>query len=412
MAEGPGQPNEDSRYQAEDRLFKHDVAGAHAIFSEILEQNPSDSYIQSGKAITELLLIPHSDAMHELLESLGAERRLEIGDNVIYGEGGLFYLIARGIDFQDSENFPGIFTLLEDRLPWSSPTLSSPENFFRPLTAVIDPIMDRLVGVADELSSITAQLEVAMSNPFVQPFLLPGEVFHDEAFNLVFNRTELAGLNAVLTGAQGIIYFAAAYTWDFSLSEVLGGELASVMPEDPNYVEGWEEVDYQAAFVSPRIFREVREPARLQTSLEHFRATFEYARRAIEFGLVDQSNDVFRWQAVSEDIGNELIEFTRAVELALMGPQTLPYLVPSTEADFSSMWSGRVLGAEVDWFAKSPDGIWETSDDAIQAFFIKDIFVPEFDANSPPEFNFSQDSKDFTRQLLGEFESDLRLSVF
>jgi len=413
MSESPGQPNDDVRIRAEDRLFKHDVAGANRIFSESLGWDPNDAYAQAGKAVTELLLIPHSSAVHELFQELGATRRLEVRDNAIYGEGGLFYLLARGIDFQDSENFPGIFTLLEDRLPWSSQTLSSAENFFGPLTRTIDPIMDRMVGVAHELAKVTALLDTAMSNSFPQPFLLPGEVFHDDAFNLVFNRTELAGLSALLTGVQGAVYFLSAYSWDFSLSEVLGGDMARVMPEDPLYVEGWEEADYQAAFLSPRMFREIRDGSRLMAAQEQFRNAFQYLRRSIEFGLADQSNDVFRWQAVSQDVGNELIELVSALELALLGPRALPFTVPATEADFSPLWDGeRVLDAEIDWFEKSDEGTWGLADDAIRAFFIEGIFTPEFEPSSPPKLDFSEDSSDFASQLFGDFESDLRVSYF
>jgi len=91
---------------AQSRLFVRDLEGARRLYEERLIDDSSDPAAAAGKAVTDVLLLPYSDSFSALLrDALGANHALNATRDVIYGDGGYLYLLARGVPFEDGE-FP------------------------------------------------------------------------------------------------------------------------------------------------------------------------------------------------------------------------------------------------------------------------------------------------------------------
>lgn len=395
---GDSGPSEDDPVlRAESRLFEWDIAGANAVYRSALEFSPGDPQLLAGKAITDLLLLPYSDSVGALLRGpLAAERTLSRSENVIYRESGALYLLARGVGFEDGENFPGILTLLEAQLPWNASRFDDENAFFGPMTEPINNLFDALVEVSSDLAVISQDLEAAEASEGFSAYFLPGEVFHDTELNLVMNRTELAGLRAILGGARTVVHFGAAYEWSASLSEIFAAQ---------------DEARYD--LISATMFRDVRNAQELVNASEALSETLGALKSAVEYGIQDRTSDIVEWTSIEETFALELVDILEAAQSAVEGQTQIPYTSPSTQMDLSPLWSpGLTLDAEIHWFSNDPEFDWELSDDALKPFLFDRVFDPSFDSENPPSFDFSQESEDFIGLFFGDFESDLRVTYF
>lgn len=392
-----GPSEDDPALRAESRLFEWDVAGANAIYRSALESSPGNPQLLAGKAITDLLLLPYSDSVGALLQGpLAAERTLSQSENVIYRESGVLYLLARGVGFEDGESFPGILTLLETQLPWSASRFDDENTFFGPMVEPLNGLFDALVVVSSDLAVIAQDLREAESSDGFSAYFLPGEVFHDTELNLVINRTELAGLRAILGGVRTVVHFGAAYEWSASLSEIIAVQ---------------DEARYD--LISSTMFRDVRSTEELLNARDALLETIGALKSAVEYGVQDRTNDIVEWGNIEESFAQELIEVLGAAEQAIEGQTVIPYTSPATQMDLSPLWSpGLTLDAETHWFFNEPEFGWQLSDDALKPFFFDQVFDPTFESENPPTLEFSQESEDFTSLFFGDFESDLRVTYF
>lgn len=404
---------EDFRTEAELRLFNHDIQGAHAVYTRALSDMPYDSTAATGEAVTRLLLLPYSAHVTRIFrENLEATTTMNISDNAIYGDGGVFYLLARGVDFQDGENYPGILSLLDDKLPWASSRFESPTSFFGVMGRSLNELSDNLQPVAVELEEIQAGLAIAGQDEEFGAFLVPGEVFHNDTFNLVLNRTELLALDGILSLVRSGIHFAGAYSWDLTLKAVFNEEFVNLSAEDPRYVEGWLQEDYQADMMSKALLREVRNPQRLLQASNALGQAFGAFKRAVEVGIQERSNDILTWRGVSDTLAQELATFLGALEASVSERTVLPYMSPQTSLDLGALFNGRVLATEIEWFVRDElDGVI-LNDEALRVIGVEGLFDPEFDIDTPPELQLSEDSTELTSQIVGDFQDEVRISYF
>lgn len=403
--------------EAQARLFSLDLKGARDVYAARLAQNPADPDAAAGKAVLDVLLLPYSSAMTRVLkDSLGASRGLDATRDVIYGDGGYLYLLSRGVPFADGESFPGIATLLEDDLPWSTREMTSLTDFVAELNQPVSTFWDGMEVVADDLSVVVRNLTTSVEAEAFQSYFLPGEIFHDQSLNLVLGKSELSALRTVVSGVRAATYFLGAYDWNWSLADGFGAQWDVVDVADPAFKADWVYEDYVTAFVADRTLRSVRQSQRLGKAGEAFGDTMNSAAQTLRLGASATSDTVLDWTRADEDLIEELAVFLEAVGASAGGRVALPYTLPSTSMDLSSFFAapGRVLPAEAVWLEQTvvedEFGVytsWEMPDATVEAFLVDGVMDPEFSMDAAPEFQFSGDTVEFGQSISGDFTSDV-----
>ena len=321
--------------EAQNLLFENQILAANQKFKQGLAANARHGSSAAGAALTDILLLPYDPAVSALLrEHLGATTGLDADKDVIYSEGGLLYLMSRGVPFDDGDGFPGIKTLLVSDLPWSSRQLDTVSDFVQGLDSPVTDMMDVLVLVADALDPIQQNLDIAIADPNFTTIFVPGEVFHDTDLSLVVGKNELLALKTALHAVHGAVYFLSAYEWDFSIEDLLGDRFADVQPNDPEYVEGWDSEDYALRYVDERLFRTVRDTTRIETA-------FGSANRGLTAFLTllrgYEGNYAGELELSSADdlYIQELIELLTALQGSLAESTAIPFTTPAVSMDLT-----------------------------------------------------------------------------
>jgi len=402
---------------AQSRLFERDLEGALRLYEERLIDDSTDPSAAAGKAVMDVLLLPYSDSFTALLrDTLGANHALNATRDVIYGDGGYLYLLARGVPFADGESFPGIATLLEDDLPWTTREMTSLPDFVAERAESLDTFWDRLEVVADDLSIIERNLQTAIDATTFKTFFLPGEVLHDQNLNLVMGKSELAALRTVISGVRSLSYFVGAYEFSWSLSDGFGTQWDDVGVAEPGYVEDWRYFDYVARFLSTNLLRVVRNPARLEKAGVSFAEAARGGAQTLRLGQAGANNTVFEWTQADEILVSEVAEFLDAVADSVQGPTTLPFTVPSTTMNLSPLFSapGRTLSPNLEWSAYvvvedefGSFSEWQIPDATLEAFFIDGIMDPAFTLDNPVEVELSGDAVQLGEAVSGDFTSNV-----
>lgn len=402
---------------AQSKLFVRDVEGAQKIYSERLTQDPSNANAAAGKAVTDLLLLPYSPSVTAVfIDALGATRPLNATRDVIYGDGGILYLLARGVPLTDGDSVQGVVSLLADDLPWTKQQMTSSTDFVEDLDASTNILWDRLEAVADDLSVVERNLKVALDGQEFKTYFLPGEVLHDQSLNLVMGKSELSAIRTIISTARAGIYFAAAYDFSWSLRDALGAQWDDVSTDDPNYTEAFEYRDYVMSFLVQRVFRSIIKPDRLRKAGASFADAAHGLAQTLRLGQSSPSNTVLDWDVADESLSEELASFADAVGDAVSGDTSLPYTVPPTSMSLSSFFTapGRTLPSDLVWaeFVLTEDDFgtsyyWELPDATIQAVFIDGVMKPEFPASEAPEVEFSGDAVDLLEDVTSEFTGNI-----
>lgn len=404
------------------RFFEHDILGANASYKEALEEDTNSSQARAGVALTSILLLPYDPAVSELLTCcLGADQGLSADRDVIYGEDGILYLLSLGVPFEADGGNPGIKTLLAEDLPWSRQKLDSTDSFFGGLDQDVNEIFDRLQAVALALEPIEEQLAKVGEDESFESFFVPGEAFHDPDLSLVLGKTELAIGRAALGGTRTFIQFFGAYEYSWSLNEAFGPRWEEITVQDEDYVDGWTYSDYVTNFLSERLFREVRNPERLENARSAALATLAAVRDSIRLGLDGQAFEL-GWDQANEQVGREIDDLLASVENSLTASTPVPYTNPAVSMDLRSFFEtpGRTLDAQTPWLQRTIEEddfggefvSWNFTDEAVQSFFISDVFTPEFTVDEAPELQFSGDEGAFSDSLFDGIQSDVEDAYF
>lgn len=386
---------------AQTKLFENDPRAANRAYAEILSEGENPE-ARAGSALTQLLLLPYHDDVTELLTCcLGASRGLDADSDILYGPDGLFYLLSLGVPFEDEEGYPGIKTLLAPDLPWARSRLDSFADFFNGLDNDVNRFADALWNVTRAIEPIERDLQAVLDDPDFKSYFMPGEVFHERDLSLIFGKSELAALKAVLSATRGVIGFVTAYDYSWTFDEAFGSG-TRVDSDDPRYVEGWESGDYSLNLLSTSLFRTIRHPERLADAREAMEDSLESLRNAISIGL-ERGGYEFDWDEANPSTAREFDEVLDATRSALYGGHSIPYSTPSTTFDLSPFFEeGRTLDTESNWLERDDsDNEWSLDDEAFDTFWIEGIFEPSFSHEDPPKLTFSGAFDDFVDALVG-----------
>jgi hypothetical protein len=410
--------------EAQAQLAKHDVESAQAIYADIIATNdepPGAAY--AGKALTDLLLLPGSQAASNVLvDHLGATSGIDAND-ALYAEEGFLYWQVRGVPWSDDGSYPGIRSLISSELPWSQDNLSSLRGFFTGLDTPADEMMDDLVLLADAMAQIENDLQRALDDPDFERLYVPGRTFHYEDLDLLLGRGELNLLSSALAATRGSIYFVAAYQHDWTLDEAIGSQ--STARDDVR--NGWSTSDYAVDYLDSRLVREVRDPLRLREARTAFNASLASSVEAIRLGLESEVDTTIRWNEGDRAYAVELIEFLEALRNSLYGPTELPGSTPKTVMDLSSFFDqGRSLEADIRWFERvdatvdsddqaGSDAFWQMTDAAQQAFFVDGVFEPSFQISEDgaPSLRIDDErGRKFRQAVTGDVQSGVEDAYF
>jgi hypothetical protein len=429
----PGDPTpastDEQLLEAQAQLARHDVEGAQAIYNQIIarhEQAPGAAY--AGKALTDLLLLPGSEATTKILvDHLGATSGIDAND-ALYAEEGFLYWQVRGVPWTDEGTYTGIRSLISNELPWSKDRLSSFRLFFTGQQTPANNMMDDLVALADATAQIENDLQRALDDPEFELIYIPGRTFHYDELNLLLGRAELNLLSSVLAASRASIYFLAAYEHDWTLDGALGSQ-ASIrqQPTTEHQRDGWETSDYTLEYLDSRLAREVRDPLRLREARTALNASLASSVEAIRLGLDAEADTSIRWRQGDRGYALELIDVLEAVRNSLYGPTELPGSTPKTTMDLSPFFDdGRSLDPDIRWFERinptdetgdmiSTGAYWQLTDAAQQAFFVDGIFEPSFqvgEAGFPSLKIDDERARKFRQSTTGEVENDVENAYF
>ena len=411
------QPKSDA---AQSKLFSRDIQGARDIYADTLADDPNNPSAAAGKAVTDLLLLPYSRAFTAVLtNSLGASRALNATRDVIYGDGGLLYLLVRGVPFADGDSFQGIASLLEADLPWTSRQMTSAMDFVAELEKPVNDLWSGLEVVADELADVERNLDIAIGSETFKTYFLPGEVFHDQNLNLVMGKSELAAVRTVVSGARAAVYFVGAYDFSYSLADAFGAQWENVTPQDPAYQAEWLYEDYVLDFLSNRLFRAVVQPTRLEKAGLSFADAARGVAQTLRLGEQNSTDNVLSWSQADAELVIELATLADAVADAVSDTTSMPYTTPQTSMNLSSFFTapGRVVDGP--WFDYvtledefGPYQSWQVVDATVEAFLVNGVMDPEFDYNTPPELQLTGDAAQLTADVSGDFTGDVESAYF
>ena len=271
-------------------LVQHDIAGARDAFEINRGADPGTS--AAGVALTSILLLPYTDAATRIIvDHLGGNSAMDAQGDVIWGDEGFVFFVARGVPWDDSPTTAGIRTLIADRMPWSHQALGSVDAFVSGLDNPFSMLMDDAVALTVELGVIAENLDDAVQSADFDTIFIPGEVFHDDSLDLVLGKPELAFLQASAHALSAAIHFTSAYRHAWTLERALGTSIWDETisdPQSPGHIPGGEALDYQVAHVNESLFRVLEVQERLQDARDATAATF----RAIAAGTTRRSRVV------------------------------------------------------------------------------------------------------------------------
>ena len=325
-----GPPMDDGRAS----LYRNDLVGAQAEFDRL--RAAGSGYGAAGYAVTSLLLLPYSPAVTRIITAhLGASDAIDRQGDVLWGDRGLVYFIARGVAWEDTPQTAGIKTLLVDRLPWSRQQLDSVDGFVDGLDRPVALLATDLAPLADELASISDDLTAAVEDAEFSTFFLPGQVFYDTSLDLTLGKSELSLLRGVLRGAEAGLRFFAAYDHGWTLERALGTSVWEPViadPEDPDHVVGAEVIDYRVAHVNESLGRSVAESAHLDDAAAALEAALVSFAEGLDFGISQTTTTTLTWRNADAMVASQYAEFVRALAASMGDATELPYTEPPQTA--------------------------------------------------------------------------------
>jgi len=433
---GPADPDFE---KASVQLANHDVEAARSTYSRILEERPDSGKASAGKAVTELLLIPGSEPMNELLQNhLGATGGFD-AQAIIYSEDGYLYWLEQGASWEGRDS-PGIKDVLADRLPWEGDRLDSLSTFMAGLDRSVGAARKDFLDVIDDIGSmkdrttnlhrIESHIQVALDSDEFERFVLPGQTFRDYRLTLKLGKSELAVIGATLAATRGLAHYLAAQQYRWSLDQAFAKQCDVY---DGTIGEGWTSWDCTVKFIDARWFRGLADDVarrELRNSRDAFDEALRFARRVIEFGLErrDERTDLtLDWRSVDPEFARNLKSFIVAVRSSLETQRELPFTehpdpdVGTVEADFSQLFTdgggtlGRRLESSTEWLARSEQDdasggpSWNVSEAAVQQYFVEDVFEPGFDLTDDQHLELGreligEDGNRFSEQMEALFE--------
>lgn len=407
---GDAGPSEPDFEKASVQLANHDVEAARSTYSQVLEERPGNGKAAAGKGLTELMLLPGSEPMNELLQNhLGANGGFD-AQTIIYSEEGYLYWIAKGASWE-GRNSPGIKDVLADRLPWDESKLDSLSDFMKGLDRPVGAARRDFIDVFDDVGSmedptvnlkrIESHLQTALDSEKFERIVIPGQTFRDSNLTMKFGKSELAFVAATLAATRGVAHYLAAQQYRWSLDEAFTQQCDAY---SGTIGEGWTSWDCTVKFIDARWFRSRADEMardRLRNSRDAFDEALRFAKRSIEFGLErrDERTDLtLDWRHVDPEFAENLKTMIVALRSSLQTSTELPFTdhpdpdVGPVEADFSQFFSedsndtlGRQLDPETEWLARSEQDdasggpYWYVSEAAAQQYFVDGIFEPRFD---------------------------------
>ncbi len=414
-------PNQDTS-DAQARLYAHDIVGARTEYEQLKQDGGGRAGgPAAGVALTSLLLLPYSPAFTRIITShLGARDALDKQGDVLWGDQGLTYFLARGVDWDDTPSTAGIKTLLVDRLPWSRQQLDSVDGFVKGLNKPVALLAVDLDPLAGELSKIASELAIAVADEKFTTFFLPGQVFHDESLNLTLGKSELSLLRGAVKGVEAGIRFFAAYEHGWTIERVFGTSIwATTIADasDPDHIDGAEVIDYQSAHLNESLGRAVATAAQLDKAAAATGAALGAFADGIEFGAGQGVNTTLTWRAADTAIAANLVTYLRALEASVDGPTELPFTVPTQTAALGRLFDGRTLAAEEDLVLvdRFDDGVGIVSelavDEAVLDAFLDGVFVPSLYAEPAPELTIADDIGRLIDGITSDFSNDFERAV-
>ena len=412
--ETPGQPDLSGAPKAGDSaLYDHDVVAARNAYAESKHSDPTGR-AQAGFAITSTLALPMSAEFSSLLKNhLGATR--DVDNALLYGEGGLLYLVARGVPWEDGDSLAGIRTVLANTLPWERARLESLDGFVAGLNQPVDLLTETLVDLAKgPIADIRASNLEVIENPDFDEFVLPGEVFFDEALEIEFGKSEIALLDAALAAAQAVIYFADAYQNAWTLERALGTSVWDEVVTDPMHplhVDGFTVEDYQVSHLNQNLFRAFDARERLVDAQEALGDVFGSIANSIELGIAaDGQETTLAWSVVDASFASDVASFFRAFEKSVYEEAVIPFTEPPMSVNLAPLFTdGRTLDPELNLFVREvyTDEFGEysevvMSDDAINAM-ADGLFQPPLDSEMPSELTIAEQIDVFIQDVTGAY---------
>ncbi|MGM0559322.1 MAG: hypothetical protein ACQEVA_23260 [Myxococcota bacterium] len=412
-----GELPESKTEQAREHLLNHRIDEAQSLYAEALAENPTYGDAAAGKALTDLLLIAQAASLEPFwTRFLGADATFD-ADRVLYAHGGIFYWMSKGVPWEDSGDYAGIRSLIAERLPWPEEKLASLYAFTRGLDRSAKTGLEHTVALADGLAQVERQLRIALDDPELQTFVLPGEVFHAEDVGIAMGRAELAALSSAVSFARGLIYLNAAYAHDWT------PEGAVVDAEDDDQ----RQIDHAVGYLDMRVFRTIDTPRHLDSARASFAAALRSLRESVDVGSESTAKTAIDWRRLSSAERDQLRALLTSTEDALDGPTAIPYTEPQTSMDLSGFFEeGRALPAQDDagepiyWMvplAPEDDAAnavipgWKLNDDALQTVFVDGVFEPSWriGGSNAPQLQISGNVKDdLVPTVAGELNRDVQ----
>lgn len=381
--------------QAESFLIQHNIAQANQQYTLALERN--DPYVvgtaAAGKSVTSAMLIGDEPAIKSLLiNGLGATNSRYDTQRLIWGREGVLYWFEQGGRWEDDGSlFLGVKSLVADDLPWSLDRLESVPAFVSGLNSAFGTLTPTLIEIAGLLQGIEQDLRVAINDPRFEYFYLPSSVFHDEAFSLALNKSELAALHGMLSMARGAIYMFTAYEHTWTLEQLFGSPGAESFEVD--------HIDY--AQLDGVWLRQVQRTASLTEARRAFQDGLDLLAQSISFGLELPESQVselsiVRWDEVSREDLRKMRDLLEALSYSLDEPTKMPHFSEDFTLDLSVFFdgSGRTLDPDITWFDYDESSmIWSLTPQAEQAFLLDGVFLPAATTmqDYPARFALSED---------------------
>lgn len=413
---GNAGPQEPRSSTADAYLYEHDIAGARDQYARL-----DTAQGTAGVAITNLLLLPYSEASTRVLtRHVGARNALDAQGDVIWGENGFVYFVARGVAWEDSPSTAGIKTLLVDRLPWSRQQIDSINGFVRGLNKPVALLAEDIPALADELAQIAADLESVIERSDFTTFFLPGEVFHDESLDLVLGKSELSLLRGAVKGFEAALHGFAAYEHAWTLERAFGEMIwSSVIGDetDPDHLPGAQTLDYQVAHVNESLGRAITSVDRLEAASDAASEALRALALGITLGVEELVDTTLNWRSADALVATQLTEFLTALADSFDGATDLPHTSPSQSANLSLLTEGRTIaeGENLLFVMTVDDGFGQTAsveiDEDVLANVLDGVFVPPFNANPAPELTISGDVERLIDGVSGAITEDFERSI-
>ena len=405
--------------EAESLLEDHRVERAHQLYREELEKGDGRTrgLAAAGKGLTGLMLIAGSDPVRSFgIAQLGVTRPRYDIERILWGRDGALYWFSQGVRWENDGEYEGVRSILADHLPWSLERLESYETFAQGLDQSGDIILDGLMEIALELSTIEDDLEVAIEDRNFEYIYLPGATFHSSMLSMTLGKSEISLIHAATSAVRSAIFFAASYQNRWTLEELF------VVQEglDP-------ETSFYTA-LDPLFFRQLE----MQTSERLLKESktacadaLYYLDRALSFAESEPVTELspLRWDRVELDTISTYRDLIRGVSASLDEETTLEEFEPDVRLDLSPIFEGRVLSEEIEWFApgSNPETVqegidlfepsmWSVRQEARISFLYEEVVTPAVssDGTWPVQFVYSEDEvENFIRRVTQIFSDRL-----